>query len=130
MATIRLAEDIESIMGSTKGDQNSDKNIDFVKLETLLEYIAKNDKFYKVVLNSRRSPIFTERLLTILTKAITEKTANNKLETSKDIPRDIAIWYGSSALIGTIVAWLRNDMPYTPQFLAKQLSRLFRLGKE
>ncbi|WP_026574615.1 TetR/AcrR family transcriptional regulator [Bacillus sp. UNC438CL73TsuS30] len=125
-----MAEDIEAIMGSTRGDQNSDKNIDFVKLETLLEYIAKNDKFYKVVLNSRRSPIFTERLLTILTKAITEKTANNKLETSKDIPRDIAIWYGSSALIGTIVAWLRNDMPYTPQFLAKQLSRLFRLGKE
>ncbi|MBI0580438.1 TetR/AcrR family transcriptional regulator [Neobacillus cucumis] len=99
-----MAEDIESIMGSTKGDQNSDKNIDFFKLETLLEYIAKNDKFYKVVLNSRRSPIFTERLLTILTKAITEKTANNKLKTSNDIPRDIAIWYGSSALIGTIVA--------------------------
>ncbi|MDQ6596673.1 TetR/AcrR family transcriptional regulator [Bacillus salipaludis] len=125
-----MAEDIESIMGSTTYDQNSDKNIDFVKLETLLEYIAENDKFYKVVLNSRRSPIFTERLLTILTKAITEKTANNKLETSNNIPRDIAIWYGSSALIGTIVAWLRNDMPYTPQFLAKQLSRLFRLGKE
>ncbi|TDK65088.1 TetR/AcrR family transcriptional regulator [Bacillus salipaludis] len=125
-----MAEDIESIMGCTTYDQNSDKNIDFVKLETLLEYIAENDKFYKVVLNSRRSPIFTERLLTILTKAITEKTANNKLETSNNIPRDIAIWYGSSALIGTIVAWLRNDMPYTPQFLAKQLSRLFRLGKE
>ncbi|WHY93321.1 TetR/AcrR family transcriptional regulator C-terminal domain-containing protein [Neobacillus cucumis] len=125
-----MAEDIESIMGSTKGDQNTDKNIDFVKLETLLEYIAKNYKFYKVVLNSRRSPIFTERLLTILTKAITEKTANNKLKNNNDIPRDIAIWYGSSALIGTIVVWLRNDMPYTPQFLAKQLSRLFRLDKE
>ncbi|MEH7097734.1 MULTISPECIES: TetR/AcrR family transcriptional regulator [Neobacillus] len=125
-----MAEDIESIMGSNTEDQKDDKNIDFVKLETLLEYIAKNAKFYKVVLNSRRTPIFTERLLTILTKSITEKTGNNRLETSHIIPRDIAIWYGSSALIGTIVAWLRNDMPYTPQFLAKQLSILFRLGKE
>lgn len=125
-----MAEDIESIMGSTADDQNSDKNIDFVKLETLLEYIAKNAKFYKVVLNTRRTPIFTERLLNILLKAITEKTENENMETSHAIPRDIAIWYGSSALIGTIVAWLRNDMPYTPQFLAKQLSILFRLGKK
>ncbi|UUZ86965.1 TetR family transcriptional regulator C-terminal domain-containing protein [Paenibacillus sp. P26] len=40
------------------------------------------------------------------------------------VQKDIAIWYGSSALIGTIVAWLRNDMPYTPQFLAKQFFML------
>jgi hypothetical protein len=44
--------------------------------------------------------------------------------TTEGIQKDIAIWYGSSALIGTIVSWLRNDMPYTPHFLAKQFSLL------
>lgn len=43
------------------------------------------------------------------------------------IQSDISIWYSSSALIGTITAWLRKDMPYTPQYLAMQLSKLFQL---
>jgi hypothetical protein len=34
--------------------------------------------------------------------------------------REIAIWYGSAALIGTLVAWLRKDMPYTPPYLARK----------
>jgi hypothetical protein len=43
------------------------------------------------------------------------------------VPKDIAIWYGSSAFIGTIVCWLRDDMPYTPLFLANKLSLLFHI---
>ncbi|WP_432804082.1 TetR-like C-terminal domain-containing protein [Bacillus arachidis] len=41
-----------------------------------------------------------------------------------------AFWYGSSALIGTIVKWLHRDMPYTPQFLAKRLYMLFKLSNK
>lgn len=40
------------------------------------------------------------------------------------VQKDIAVWYGSAALIGTIIAWLREDMPYTPQYLAKQITSL------
>lgn len=46
-----------------------------------------------------------------------------QLPTSR-IPTDITVWYFSSALIGTMIAWLQNDMPYTPVFLAKQFSLL------
>ncbi|MGF9966819.1 TetR-like C-terminal domain-containing protein [Bacillus rhizoplanae] len=44
------------------------------------------------------------------------------------VQKDILIWYDSSALIGTIIAWLQNDMPYTPSFLAKQFSLLHYRG--
>ncbi|MGG3468444.1 TetR/AcrR family transcriptional regulator C-terminal domain-containing protein [Neobacillus pocheonensis] len=125
-----MAEDIESIMRSTTTNQNSSEEIGWLKLVALLEYISENAKFYKVVLGSRRTPIFTERLLSILTETITEKIENNAILTANGIQRDIAIWHGSSALIGTISAWLRKDMPYTPQFLAKQLYLLFKLNKE
>ncbi|MEH7547972.1 MULTISPECIES: TetR/AcrR family transcriptional regulator [Bacillaceae] len=124
-----MAEDIESILKSTTTSQNSTDDIGWLKLVTLLEYIAENAKFYKVVLGSRRTPIFTERLLNIITGTITEGIDSNLLAT-KGIQRDIAIWHGSSALIGTISAWLRKDMPYTPQFLAKQLSLLFQSSKK
>ncbi|WP_160723236.1 TetR/AcrR family transcriptional regulator [Bacillus sp. USDA818B3_A] len=124
-----MAEDIESILKSTETNQNPLNDINWLKLLTLLEHIAENAKFYKVVLGSRRTPIFTERLLTIITETITESIDSNSLA-SKGIQKDIAIWHGSSALIGTISAWLRKDMPYTPQFLAKQMSLLFQSGKK
>lgn len=125
-----MAEDIERIIKRPITNEESDDNIKWMRLENLLEYIAENGKFYKVVLGSRRTPIFTERLLKVLTEIIREKTTNFSSITPNDIQKDIAIWYGSSALIGTISAWLRNDMPYTPQYLAKQLSMLFEARKK
>ncbi len=126
-----MAEDIEHIMLSTTTNQNSVEDAGWLKLETLLKYIAENAKFYKVVLSTRRTSIFTERLLRILSGTIREKAEKNaSLLASMGIQKDIAIWYGSSALIGTISAWLRKDMPYTPQYLAKQLSMLLRIDND
>ncbi|CAN7635943.1 TetR/AcrR family transcriptional regulator [Paenibacillus sp. LjRoot56] len=96
-------------------------------LVELLEHIAENAIFYKATLATNRIPIFTERLLNLLSELIIEKLENTRSQpcsSTANIQNDIAIWYGSSALIGVIVAWLRNDMPYMPSFLAKQFSLL------
>jgi hypothetical protein len=96
----------------------------------MIEHIAENSKFYKVLLASRRIPVFTDRFTKLMADIITSRDDKGKISQSIsaiNVPKDIAIWYGSSAFIGTIVLWLRNDMPYTPLFLAKQLSQLFRL---
>ncbi|PFO71997.1 TetR family transcriptional regulator [Bacillus cereus] len=121
-----MVEDIEKIMISKQNLSDSSEDIEWLKLVDLLEYIADNAKFYKVVLGSRRTPIFTERLLNTLSDKITERTESHPFLVTKDMPKDIVIWYGSSALIGTIVKWLHRDMPYTPQFLAKKLYILFK----
>lgn len=94
---------------------------------TLLEHIAKHNKFYKVVLTSRRTPIFTERLLRLLTEMVSERIEYSGGEESLQhagIQKEIAVWYHSSALIGLIVAWLRKDIPYSAHFLADQYNRL------
>ncbi len=98
-------------------------DIDLSTLVKMLEHIAENSNFYKVLLASKRIPVFTERLLKLITSRI-EKRAASLSASAMSVPKDIAIWYGSSAFIGTIVYWLRNDMPYTPHYLAKQLSLL------
>ncbi|MFP7254437.1 TetR/AcrR family transcriptional regulator C-terminal domain-containing protein [Terribacillus goriensis] len=116
-----MAEEIHGII-SRYVDDNRD-NADELMLISLLEFIAKHAAFYKVTLGSRKAPIFTERLSDKLTEMITMRKKlkqGNKSRTQNEIPMDIATWYGTSALIGTIVSWLRNDMPYTPQYLAKQ----------
>ncbi|WP_088014439.1 TetR/AcrR family transcriptional regulator [Gottfriedia acidiceleris] len=124
---LEMGEKLGQIMKDSK-TYHSIEETDSVKLLNLLEHIAENAKFYKVVLASTKTPIFTEQLLKIITETITKRREVDSLHIKTDIQKDIIIWYGSSALIGTIVSWLRNDMPYTPQYLAKQLSLLFRIG--
>ncbi|NQX69141.1 TetR/AcrR family transcriptional regulator C-terminal domain-containing protein [Paenibacillus alba] len=93
----------------------------------MLEHIEGNSKFYKVLLASKRIPVFTERLMKLIADFMSSRI--NKLEESLtlNVQKDIAIWYGSSAIIGTIVFWLRNDLPYKPVFLAAQLSELLHI---
>ncbi|MBY9078096.1 TetR/AcrR family transcriptional regulator C-terminal domain-containing protein [Paenibacillus sp. HN-1] len=100
---------------------------EWTPLVQLLEHIAKHSKFYKVVLTSRRTPIFTERLLRLLTGMVTERIEHyggDELFQEAGIQKEIAIWYHSSALIGLIIAWLRKDMPYSPHYVADQYNRL------
>ncbi|MCM3790582.1 TetR/AcrR family transcriptional regulator [Domibacillus indicus] len=118
-----MIEDIQNVINGQPVNEDSPKNTDWLRLEKLLEHIAQHSSFYKVTLASRKAPIFTERLLTMLTEIITERfeqKGRNSFIDKAGIQKDIAIWHRSSALIGTIVSWLRNDMPYTPHFLAKQ----------
>lgn len=98
-----------------------------------LEYIAENASFYKVVLTSKSLSIFREQLLLFLTEKIISSVENKGEESpilKKGIQKDILIWYDSSALMGIIVAWLKNDMPYTPSFLAKQFYLIHRRGMD
>ncbi|MDF9760933.1 AcrR family transcriptional regulator [Peribacillus simplex] len=118
-----MIEDIQPAVNSQPVNEGAADDTDFVMLVRMLDHIAKHAKFYKVILGSKRVPIFTERLLNMLTEIITarlEVLGNDSFFYKAGIQKDIAIWHGSSALIGTIVSWLRNDMPYTPHFLAKQ----------
>lgn len=88
------------------------------KLELFLGHIANNAKFYKAVLAVRSIPIFTDRLLSLFSDLISERM--DRLENASDMNKEIAIWFVNSALLGVTVSWLRNDMPYSPHFLAKQ----------
>lgn len=129
----KLADDmINEIHTIVNGIQSQSRSLDmdWSILVKMLEHIAENSKFYKVLLTSQRIPVFTDRLTQLIGDIITNRRENQDVSptaSSVIVPKDIATWYGSSAFIGTIVCWLRNDMPYTPQYLAKQLSLLFRL---
>ncbi|WP_433942820.1 TetR-like C-terminal domain-containing protein [Paenibacillus sp. SN-8-1] len=119
-----MIEDIQLALSRTPVKPSSVEGNDSLVLVSLLEHIAEHAKFYKVVLASRRTPVFTERLLNMLSETVALRLENDSLISKAGIQKDIAKWYGSSALIGTIVSWLRNDMPYTPHYLAEQFALL------
>ncbi|MCK9862857.1 TetR-like C-terminal domain-containing protein [Paenibacillus sp. ATY16] len=118
-----MIEDINQVLDRSTVKSDSPEVINTTMLVKLLEHIAEHAKFYKIILASHRTTIFTERLLRLLTKLISDgidKRGNDSFVAKANIQKDIAVWYSSAALIGTIVSWLRADMPYTPVFLAKQ----------
>lgn len=122
-----MAEDVLQVVSGYTDHPEAAEEEQWPMLERLLTHIANNSKFYKIVLTSRKSTIFTDRLFRLMGELISERVGRRlaALDTSKvAVQKDIAVWYGSAALIGTIIAWLREDMPYTPQYLAKQITSL------
>ncbi|MDQ6420409.1 TetR/AcrR family transcriptional regulator C-terminal domain-containing protein [Paenibacillus sp. LHD-117] len=125
-----MIQEIEAILEKPSTASSDDEgDMDGTILLNLLEHIASHAAFYKVVLASKRTPVFTDRLLKLLKELITvivDRRGSESNLSKAGIQKDIAIWYSSSALIGTIVAWLRHDMPYTPRYMAEQFSLLRR----
>ncbi|MEK0316291.1 TetR/AcrR family transcriptional regulator [Cohnella sp. 56] len=124
-----MIEDIRAILQSPASRQLSVQESEWPLMVNLLQHIAEHCRFYKVILATRRTPIFTERFLRLLTDMVVERIERPEGEAAlaaTGVQRDIAVWYGSSALIGTIISWLRHDMPYTPVYMAKQFMLLRR----
>jgi AcrR family transcriptional regulator len=68
-----MIEDIQEATNIQSVNVDSVKDVDYLKLVQLLEHIAEHADFYKVTLGSRKAPIFTERLLNMLTNTITQR---------------------------------------------------------
>lgn len=123
----RLADDMINEIHAILKEAPNKSGFNMEIMIKLLEHIAENSRFYKVLLASKRIPVFTERLMKLIADFITSRMNILEASLTLNVQKDIAIWYGSSAIIGTIVFWLRNDLPYTPIFLATQLSELLHL---
>jgi AcrR family transcriptional regulator len=115
----KMADDMIEDMTNVFDNQSKAGN----EIEKLLEHIAENADFYKITLASKVVPVFRDRLSKLISEKIVlglEKIMDESFILKEGITKDVIIWYNSSALIGVIISWLQNDIPYTPTFLAKQ----------
>lgn len=98
----------------------------------ILDYIAQHAKFYKTVLATTRIPIFTERFMKMLsdfTVAAIAQRGTNSITQYSSISPDVVTWYMTSAMFGTLIFWLQNDMPYSPAELARQMQFLMTINR-
>lgn len=112
----------------TKYDTPFDFEQELIIIQHLLEFIAQHERVYKVLLVTKEIPFFTPRLLERV-RLLMYRRSGDKLEPNNQfnvmgIPDDIAIWYATSAMFGTIAMWLSDDMKYSPQYLAQQIVKL------
>ncbi|ALM56142.1 TetR/AcrR family transcriptional regulator [Staphylococcus equorum] len=89
-------------------------------LINFLTHVQKESRLYKLILVSNKLPGFRNEVLNII-----ETQIYNGIEQSKNAKnKDIKLWYESSAIIGTIVCWLKEDMPYTPKYLVEKIAEI------
>lgn len=114
-------------------DKPYEPGFELETLTNLLEYIANNEKIYYTMFVSKGIPYFTPRMMTFLRNIMLTHPRNEQGAhfPGIDIEMDIASWYGTSALIGTISMWIGSGMPYSPRYLAEQFVKLnpFRTEK-
>ena len=124
--------DIESIF-NRHYEKEFSKDIELQVITQLLEYIATKKDIFRSLLVSRSVPYFTQLFMELIRNVIEKRNRDqlepNTLFSDIDIEMDVASWYISSALIGTISMWLASGLKYSPQFLAQQILKLNPLRK-
>ncbi|WP_421378183.1 TetR/AcrR family transcriptional regulator [Bacillus salacetis] len=126
-----MVEEVSNVLDEPEANQQSNDEENMRMLERFLEHIAENAKFYKTILASRGIPIFKERLLTFLSNWLVlriDSRGKDSFVQQAGIQKEILLWYDAAAVIGTVEAWLRNDMPYTPSYLARQFYLIHKRG--
>jgi AcrR family transcriptional regulator len=133
-----LAQSVEEILGElVTGMQqchlfeyditDSDGNVihPLPDLVYVFKHVANHEKFYKVMLGNKGQQSFWFRLVDVFVNVLDSRL---KQTMAKDIhpkvPKDILIHYAASAYLGVISWWLKHDMPYSPDYMATQLTRL------
>ncbi len=95
----------------------------------LFEHIAKNEKFYRVMLGDQATGNYAYKMMkTIQTHLTLSLSIAQPNDEKLIVPRDILISYITGAHLGIIMSWLKKGMIYTPHFMALQLTRLIILG--
>jgi AcrR family transcriptional regulator len=128
-----VIEEVASVLGEPEANESSNDEENMKMLERFLEHIAENAKFYKTILVSRGIPHFKERLLNFFTEWLVlriESRGSDSFVRQAGIQKEILLWYDAAAVMGTVEAWLRNDMPYTPAYLARQFYLIHKRGLE
>ncbi|HEY4553609.1 MAG TPA: TetR/AcrR family transcriptional regulator [Bacillaceae bacterium] len=96
----------------------------------LFEKIMENRDFYKIMLAEAKIPYFTEEVAKVIEQFVEQGLSfleKDKIQLL--IPSNIVKSYITSAYLGVIIWWLKSDMPYTPQYMAKQLTIMSTVGQ-
>ncbi|RJX40476.1 TetR/AcrR family transcriptional regulator [Paenibacillus pinisoli] len=88
------------------------------------EYFEKNYLFFSTMLASTGVPSsFRSRLLASFMKGF-KGEIDRESGKNTDLDEDIILQYAGTAYVGIIEWWIRNEMPYPPQAMAKQIGTL------
>lgn len=100
-----------------------------ILIETIFTKIAENKKFFKVMLMENGVNGFHTKMQDVIKEKFNDEFLTYGLdEETLSIQPELLTTFISSALIGTICWWLKEDLQYSPSQLAKKTVKLFAMG--
>lgn len=125
----RSLEDLQAQAQIISSEFSYDYNNPHPLFIRMFEHIAENIKFYKIMLVNHDNPQILFSVKLIIESFVKQADQHMKQEGIKFmVPDDIRRTYVSSAYLGTIMWWIEKDMPYTPEYMAKQLTLISTIG--
>ncbi|WP_339272385.1 TetR/AcrR family transcriptional regulator [Paenibacillus sp. FSL W8-0426] len=92
-------------------------------LVPFFEYFEKNYLFFSTMLASKGAPSFRTRLQNYVMEGF-KGEIDRESGKNVDLIEDVMLQYAGTAYVGIIEWWIRNEMPYPPQIMAKQVGTL------
>jgi AcrR family transcriptional regulator len=118
----------ETIFSAGAGE-DPDEHPALGPITRMLEHVAARAEFYRVLLGEGGVLLCTsqlrDQLVNLARKWMVALDADAE---GSLVPMEIVVNFLGSAYLGTITWWLENDMPYEPDYLARQLMQLTEPG--
>jgi len=100
--------------------------------ELIFEHAAENAEFYQILLQGHGVETTTGRVQEIINHHITigfeQALKPFGGEKSLSLPLPLLIQFFSTSLLGIVIWWLENEMPFSPQEMADQYYQLLMNG--
>ena len=105
--------------------QNLSMEIPEHHLTIVFRHVAANANYYRVMLGEHGVPAFITRLRHLISQVSLDRLeALRKLVPARPFPSELVAGFSGGAVIGVIEWWLENDMPMTPEELARYTLQL------
>lgn len=95
-----------------------------INIVNLFKHIEDNKVFYETFLETVRNQYFTNQLLYILEEYIKRGIDYAASKDDVLVPEGLLVSYSTGAYFNSIVWWIKNDYPYTPEEMTATLLRL------
>lgn len=127
----KLVELQREVLAETTSDSNNYlSNLDTPDpfFLTFFEHLSRNRKLYQLFFNKSDSSDLRGKLFDIIRGSFYTRISDMEKYQKLLVPLDILLDSSTSSLLGITNAWFRDDMAYSPHYMALQLTRLSKLG--
>ncbi|AIQ65369.1 hypothetical protein PSTEL_21840 [Paenibacillus stellifer] len=87
------------------------------------DYLRDHFPFFSSMFSNQRTFVFRDRLQQFISVSLMDKL--NKQGNKSDVENEINAQFMTSAFIGVVEWWVRNQMPHSTDFMADQVRKLF-----
>ncbi|MEO1164497.1 MAG: TetR/AcrR family transcriptional regulator [Chloroflexota bacterium] len=94
----------------------------------LFEFVAQDRAFYKKIFMSSVSSLVQQRLREYIVEQITLAFSKSLMYRTANAPVTLVANNIASLMIGNVTWWLVDDLPYSPEYMARMTRRVLVLG--